>query len=97
MGVPKIIRQYPFTSYAAFVVLLSLAISAINSTNEGVSLLLGAAWVVLAFPFYLVSEMLFSLRLGLPHGLATLAIGATLCFAADAVLWRLRTPRAGAA
>ncbi|QNP40213.1 hypothetical protein [Lysobacter solisilvae (ex Woo and Kim 2020)] len=104
----RLIRQYPFLSYAAFSVLFLLAVALLERAGSGyddggiggVAFLLSMLWSVIAFPFYLSSELLFSLNdgKGVPgHMFIALAAGTTLCMLAEIGLHKWRRWRSGAA
>ena len=103
----RLVRQYPLLSYAAlsvlFLMVVSLFARAGNGYDDGgiggVAFLLSLLWSVLAFPFYLSSELLFSLNGGkeMPgHMFIALAIGTTLCVLAEIGLHRWRRSRGAA-
>jgi len=104
----RLIRKYPFLSYAAFSVLLLLTIGLVERAGNGyddggmggIAFLLSMVWSVLAFPFYVSSELLFSLNdgRGVPgHMFIALAIGTMLCVLAEIGLHKWRCSRSGAA
>ena len=97
----RVLRQYPFLIYAACCVLLHLAVRLLETTGDGyddggiggLGFLLSMLWNVLAFPFYLSSELLFSLNggRGVPgYMLIASVMGIILCMLAEIGLHKWR-------
>lgn len=100
----RLIRKYPFLSYAAFSIAFMIVISLLERAggqyDDGglgtVMFVLSMLWNVLAFPFYFSWELLFSLNGGrvMPrHMFIALAIGTTLCVLAEIGVRRWRRSR----
>jgi hypothetical protein len=105
--VMRLIRKYPFLSYAVFSIAFLLLVGLLERLGSGyddgglggVAFLLSMLWAVLAFPFHLSSELLFSLNggRGVPgHMFIALAIGTALCILAELGLHRWRPSRGAA-
>jgi hypothetical protein len=104
----RVIRQYPFLTYAACSLLLLLVIGLLERVGGGyddggiggVAFLLSLLWAVLAFPFHLSSELLFSLNggRGIPaHMFLASAMGVAICLLAEFGLHKWRRARSDAA
>ena len=102
-----LIRKYPFLSYAAFSITLLFLVGVLERDGNGyddsgiggVAFLLSMLWAVLAFPFYMSSELLFSLngdRSVAGHMFIAVAIGTMLCVLAEIGLHRWRRSRGAA-
>ena len=103
----RVFRQYPFLTYATCCVPSLLAIGLLETAGGGhddggiggVAFLLSMLWNVLAFPFYLSSELLFSLNGGRDtpgHMFIASAMGGTLCVVAEMSLHKWRRVQRGA-
>jgi hypothetical protein len=100
----RLIRKYPFLSYAACSIVLLMLVRLLERLGGGyddgglggLGFLLSMLWEILAFPFHLPSELLFSLNGGRAvagHTLIGLVIGALLCVLAELGLHRWRRSR----
>ena len=98
------INRYPFISYAAICLLVGTLLSSISligyGYNDGsvgsITFVLRILWSFLAFPFYLSSELLFSLNGGAAvshHLLISSAMGVAFCAVCETVLHFVRSRR----
>lgn len=97
----RLIRRYPFLSYAAFCIGSLLVIVLMERLGQGyddgglgsAAFLLSTAWAFIAFPFHLASELLLAIKggegLNAPLSFA-LASGTLVCVVAELGLQRWR-------
>lgn len=93
----RLIRQYPVLAYGVCSLFLAILAFLLGSLGAGyddggvgtVAFLLSVLWNVVAFPFYILSEGLFSLNNGVRmpgHWFVVTAMGFVICILGELVV-----------